>query len=85
MPGIFQLAGDAAAHLFNTASCRKPAVIALILKLQVKGKGTPYLALGLGELIFNFKMFKLFKRGALQTRYIPNYAFFLADIAADGV
>lgn len=83
MPGIFQLAGDAAAHLFNTASCRKPAVIALILKLQVKGKGTPYLALGLGEL--NFKMFKLFKQGALQTRYIPNDVFFLADIAADGV
>lgn len=62
MPGIFQLAGDAAAYLFNTASCRKPAVITLILKLKVKGKGTLYLALGLGErLIFNLKMFKLFK------------------------
>lgn len=30
-------------------------------------------------------MFKLFKLGTLQTRYFSNYAFFLADIAADGV
>lgn len=53
MPGIFQLAGDAAAHLFNTASCRKPAVITPILKLQVKGQGTLHLALGLGELLIS--------------------------------
>lgn len=53
MAGRFQLAGDAAAHLFNTASCRKPAVITLSLKFQVKGKGTLYLALGLGELLIS--------------------------------
>lgn len=53
MPGRFQLAGDAAAPLFNTASCRKPAVITLTLKFQVKGKGTLHLALGLGELLIS--------------------------------